>query len=129
MIRKFVILAFVLSAATNSLAGVLPYITGDSDCEGNCCHIVRRSQSQANRTKLTGFPGMRCLMQCEHPAENQGVPERPLLRTERDTKAVALVAPELQTVSSALNARSPQSISRTAFSSNHIYLTTGTLLI
>src|SRR5713226_4109878 len=99
MTRKLLIVAFVLSVASNSLAGLLPYIAGDGECENNCCRVVRRSVSQASQSR------MRCLMQCEHPADNQGVPESPLLRTERDTKVVALVAPGIQAVCPKLNSR------------------------
>lgn len=123
MIRKLFILVFVLSVVSNSLATVLPYIAGDGQCEGNCCQIVRRSQARSNQSRL------RCLMQCEHPIENQGVPESPLVRTERDSKLVALVATGIQAVSPTLNARSPRSTSRNSFASTHIYLKTGTLLI
>lgn len=123
MIRKLFFLVFVLSAASSSLATVLPYIAGDGGCEANCCRVVRPNESLTNQSRL------RCLMQCEHPAETQGVPEPPLLRTERDSKAVALVAPGIQAVCSTLNARSLHSTSRTAFASAHLYLKTGTLLI
>jgi hypothetical protein len=67
-------------------------------------------------------------MQCEHPAENQGVPEFPVLRTERDSKVVAHAAPSLQ-VCSTLNTRSSHATARISFASTHIYLKTGTLLI
>ncbi len=123
VIRKLFILVFVLSVACNSLATVLPYIAGDSGCEANCCRVSPRSEPRASQSRL------RCLMQCEHPAENQGVPESPLLRTERDSKVVALVAPGIPAVCATLNARSLYSTSRTAFASTHIYLKTGTLLI
>jgi hypothetical protein len=123
MIRKVLIIAFVLSVASNSLAGVLPYIAGDGDCEGKCCRIVRGSESRANQNRL------RCLMQCERPAENQGVPESPLVRTERYSKIVALVAPGVHAGYSTLNARTLRSTSRTALTSTRIYLKTGTLLI
>jgi len=33
MTRRLLIVAFVLSATSNSLGAVLPYITGDSGCE------------------------------------------------------------------------------------------------
>lgn len=126
MIRKVLIIAFVLSVAGNSLAGVLPYITGDGDCEANCCRVHRQAESRASVSKL---PGLRCLMQCEHPAENQGVPESPVLRTERDSKVVAQAAPALQAVWSTVNTRLSHSTTRITFSSTHLYLKTGTLLI
>jgi hypothetical protein len=122
VIRKLFILVFVLSVVGNSLAAVLPYIAGDGQCEGNCCQIVRRSDARANQSRL------RCLMQCEHPTENQGVPEAPLLRTERDSKVVALVPAGIQAGCSTLNARTPHS-SHTAFASTHIYLKISALLI
>jgi hypothetical protein len=68
-------------------------------------------------------------MQCEHPAENQGVPESPLLRTERDSKVVATVVFGLPAICSTVNTRSSRSASHTAFAPTHIYLKTGTLLI
>jgi hypothetical protein len=123
MIRKVLVIVFVLSVTSGSLADVLPYIAGDGECEGNCCRIVRRSEFRANQSRL------RCLMQCEHPAENQGVPESPVLRTERISKIVAQVAPQIQTGCSTLKTRSPHSIARIASASTHIYLKTGTLLI
>lgn len=123
MFRKVLIIAFLLSVASNSLAAVLPYVAGDAACEGKCCRVVRRSDWRANESRL------RCLMQCEHPIENQGVPESSLVRPERNSKAVALVAPGLQTLCSTLNARSLPSAPRAAFTSTPIYLKTGTLLI
>ncbi|HXU38949.1 MAG TPA: hypothetical protein VN937_21525 [Blastocatellia bacterium] len=126
MIRKVLIIAFVLSVATNSLAGVLPYITGDGNCEANCCRVHRMGESRA---RVSGRAALRCLTQCEHPAENQGVPESPVLRTERDSKAVAHAAPPVQSVCSTVNARLSHSTTRINFESTHIYLKTGTLLI
>src|SRR5438309_3275579 len=115
MTRKFFIIAFVLSIACNSLAGVLPYIAVDSGCEANCCRVVRGCGSRANQSRL------RCLMQCEQPADNQGVPQSPMLRTERDSKVVALVAPGTQAVCPTLNTRALYPISRTALASTYIY--------
>ena len=125
MIRKVLIIAFVLSVATNSLAGVLPYITGEGNCEANCCRVHRAGESRA---RVSTRAALRCLMQCEHPAENQGVPESPVLRTERDSKVVAHAAPSLQ-VCSTVNTRSSHATTRISFASTHIYLKTGTLLI
>lgn len=126
MIRKLLIIAFVLSVAANSLAGVLPYITGDGNCETNCCRAHRVGESRATVSKPAA---LRCLLQCEHPAENQGVPESPVLRTERDSKVVAHSAPALQAGCSTVNARLSDSTIRITFESTHIYLKTGTLLI
>lgn len=126
MIRKVLIFAFVLSVTTNSLAAVLPYITGDGNCEANCCRAHRPGESRAKVSKRTA---LRCLMQCEHPTENQGLPESPVLRTERDSKVVAPAAPGLQAVCSTVNIRLSYSTGRITFASTHIYLKTGTLLI
>jgi len=123
MIRKVLVIVFVLSVASSSPAGVLSYIAGDGECEGNCCRIVRRSEFRANQSRL------RCLMQCEHPAENRGLPESPVLRTKSNGKLVAQVAPQIQTICSTLKTRSPHSLARSASASTHIYLKTGTLLI
>jgi len=68
-------------------------------------------------------------MQCEHPIENQGVPESSLVRPERNSKAGALIAPGLQTLCATPSERSLLSAPRIAFASTHIYLKTGTLLI
>ena len=126
MIRKVLIIAFVLSVAANSLAGVLPYITGDGNCEANCCRAHRLSESRARVYKRAA---LRCLLQCEHPAENQGVPESPVLRTERDSKIVAHAALSLQALCSTVNTSLSYSTTRITFASTHIYLKTGTLLI
>lgn len=126
MIRKLLIIAFVLSVASNSLAGALPYITGDGNCDANCCRAHRMGESRA---KVSKSAALRCLLQCEHPAENQGVPESPVLRTERDSKIVAHATPSLQALCSTVNARLSHSTTRITFASTHIYLTTGTLLI
>ena len=126
MIRKVLVIAFVFSVATNSIAGVLPYIAGDVECEGNCCRIVQRSEFSTNQSNLTG---LRCLMQCEHPSENQGLPESPVLQTERDSKGVAQVATAIRPVYATLNTRPSHSIAGIALASTHIYLKTGTLLI
>lgn len=126
MIRKVLIIAFVLSVAANSLAGVLPYITGDGNCDANCCRVHRVGESRARVSKRAA---LRCLLQCEHPAENQGVPESPVLRTGRDSKVVAHAAPPVQAVCSTVNARLSRSTTRITFESIHIYLKTGTFLI
>lgn len=120
MTRKLLIVVFVLSATCNSLAAVLPYITGDSGCEAKCCRVVRHVESRESLSKSTSGPlsGVRCPMRCEHPAENQGVPESPLLSTERDTKVVAPVAPGIQAVCSTLDARSLHSTARRTFASD-----------
>lgn len=83
-----------------------------------------------SRAKVSKRAALRCLLQCEHPAENQGVPESPVLRTERDSKVVAHAAPSLQALGSTVNTSlSPHSTTRITFASTHIYLKTGTLLI
>ena len=126
MIRKVLISAFVLSVAANSLAGALPYITGDANCEANCCRAHRVGESRARVSKRAA---LRCLMQCEQPAENQGVPESPVLRTERDSKNVAHAAPSLQALCSTVNASLSHSTTRITFASSDIYLKTGALRI
>jgi hypothetical protein len=127
MKRKLFILAFVLSVTSNSLAAAWPYIAGDGGCESTCCRTVHHSEDLASLSEP--MSGVRCPMRCEHPAENQGVPESPLLRTERDTKVVAQVAPGIQAVCSTLDGRPLHSTARVAFASTPIYLRTGTLLI
>lgn len=127
MTRKFLIVAFVLSATCNSLGAVLPYITGDGGCEANCCRVVRQVESRARLSEP--MSGVRCPMRCEQPAEGQGVPEPPLLRAERDTSVVAQVAPGIRAVCFTPDARLLHSTARPAFSPTHIYLKTGTLLI
>jgi hypothetical protein len=124
MIRKLLLVAFVLSVTSNSLAAVLPYLVGDGGCEANCCRVVRHVESQTSLSRL------RCLMQCEHPAEHQGVPELPLLRSDRDSKVAAHIATAaVQAACLTRDARSARSTTRIEFAPTDIYLRTGTLLI
>ena len=122
MTRKILIIAFVLSVAGNSLSVVWPYIEGETACESNCCRVVRRVESRASMSRL------RCLMQCENPRENQGLPQSSPSRSARDSKVVAQVSPA-PAVGSSSNARVPHSPARTEFVPTHIYLRIGTLLI
>lgn len=123
MIRKFLIIAFVLSVASNSLAGVLPYILGEGECEAKCCRIVGDGESRANQSRL------RCLMECGRAADSQGVPGSQLLRIERVSKVVAPVSPGIQALCSPSNVRSLRSPVSVSYVTAQIYLKTGALLI
>lgn len=123
MIRKFFIIAFVLSVASNSLAGVLPYIFGEGECEGKCCRIVGHDEARANQYRL------RCLMECERSPDGQGVPGSQVLRIERVNKVVATVAPGIQALCSTSNVSSQRSPVPVSYVTAQIYLKTGALLI
>lgn len=122
MVRSLFILILALSVTGCTLGSILQSING-SDCQARCCRVARRCDSHTSSSSL------RCLMQCEHRSENQGVPQSPVLRTERDGKVVAQLAPAVAVIYSTLDVRSLHSTARTNIASTHIYLRTGTLLI
>jgi hypothetical protein len=122
MERKLFILAFVLSVTSNSMAAACLYSAENGECEGTCCRVARCAEMSANAQKL------RCLTQCNHPLENQAVPEAPVLRAERD-KTVAFDAPRLSETLSTSCEKWRRSPDAAAFASMHNYLRTGALLI
>ncbi|HJZ69017.1 MAG TPA: hypothetical protein VKF81_12910, partial [Blastocatellia bacterium] len=59
MISRVLILAFLLSVSSDSLAAVAPNM--DAGCSARCCQNVRQNRPGANQSKL------RCLMECNQP--------------------------------------------------------------
>lgn len=127
MIRKLFLITFVLSATSSSLAAVWPYITGEGGCDSRCCRVVR--QRNARATSYKPSYKLCCLMQCEHPADSQSMPEVSPVRAQKEIKNVAQNSPRLPTLPRVPNYSRNHSPFQTAFASTHIYLKTGTLLI
>jgi hypothetical protein len=123
MIRKFLILTFVVSVAANSLAAVTPHLDGEGGCAADCCRAARQNQPGAILSKLC------CLAQCGQPGETQGSPSTSLLRSGRDERSPLLVGGRLEAEYSAQPWESAHLPARVVVQSTHIYLSTGTLLI
>lgn len=122
MIRKLLIVAFVVSVAGNSLAAVAPVVEGDGGC-GGCCSAARLNQPRVSPSKLC------CLTDCNQSGETQQPAPPSLLRIERNDKCgspgvVVLAADHSLRASGLLH-----SPARSVVESTHIYLRTGTLLI
>lgn len=122
MIRRLLILAFTLSVAGNSLAGVAPVVEGDGGC-GGCCSAARRNEPRVSPSKLC------CLTECNQPGETQQSATPRVLRTERDNKSSSPVAVGLAAAHSIQPSGFLHSAARSVVQSTHIYLRTGTLLI
>ena len=120
MIRKLLIVAFVVSVAANSLAAVAPVID-DNGC-GGCCSSARRHESRMSSAKLC------CLTQCGQTGETQGQ-DPATLRNERDSKSCSPVVVVLQAVHSVQQLGFRIAPARGTIESTPIYLRTGTLLI
>lgn len=121
MIRKLLIVAFVVSVGANSLAAVAPVIDGDNGC-GGCCSAARRHESRMSSAKLC------CLTQCGQTGETQGQ-DPAALRNERDSKSCSPVVVVLQVAHSVQQLAFHISPARGNIESTPIYLKTGTLLI
>jgi len=122
VIRRLFILIFVLSAVGNSLAAVLPYIEGDSDCEARCCRSARHNESRASLSKLC------CLTECNQPAEAPGVPESTSFSSARVSKDLGSPA-GIETTCAAQTFAFLHSPPSNLLHSTDIYLKTGALLI
>lgn len=122
MIRKLLIVAFVVSVTANSLAAVAPVVEGSSGC-GDCCSAARRNGPAVSPAKLC------CLTDCNQSGETQQSAPASLLRTERDDKSLSPVAVMLAAPNSAQLSQFLHSPARTIIQSTPIYLKTGTLLI
>jgi hypothetical protein len=131
MVRKLFLISFVLSATSGSLAAALPYLTGEGDCSSTCCRVVRHNKASAAfyRSSSKTADKLCCLMQCEHPADSQSVPEASPVRAQKESKNVAQNSSVLPALLLIPNSNRNHSPLRTAFASTHIYLKTGTLLI
>jgi hypothetical protein len=121
MIRRLLIVAFVLSVAANSLAAVVPIIEGDSGCSG-CCNAARRNEPRLGSSKF------RCPTECNQQRETQRSTPASLQGTEREKKDSSLVAVDVA-VAHPLPSGFLHSPARSIVQSTHIYLRTGTLLI
>jgi hypothetical protein len=122
MIRRLLILAFVLAVAGNSLAAVAPVVDGDGGC-GGCCKAAHRNEPRVSPSKLC------CLTECSQPGETQPTSPRGVLGSERNYKADAAVAVSLAAPLSGQSSRVLHSPARSIVQTTHIYLRTGTLLI
>ncbi len=122
MIRRLLIVAFVVSVAANSLGAVAPVVEGDGGC-GGCCSAARRNQPRVSPSKLC------CLTECSQPGETQPAAPPSLLRTERNNKSASAVAVVLAAAHSISPLGFLYSPARSVVQSTHIYLRTGTLLI
>lgn len=122
MIRRLLILAFMLSVAGNSLAAVAPVVEGDGGC-GGCCSAARRNEPRVSPSKLC------CLTECNQSGETQQTAPPSLLRTKRDDKSSSAVAVVLAAAHSVPASGFLHSPARSIVQSTHIYLRTGTLLI
>lgn len=122
MIRKLLIVAFVVSVAANSLAAVAPVIDGDNACGGCCRAAARRHEPRLSPSKLC------CLTRCGQPGETQ-TQDPATLRNERDGKSCSPVVVVLQVAHSIQQLGFHISPPRSTIESTPIYLRTGTLLI
>ena len=124
MIRKLLILAFVLSVSGNSLGAVLPCIEGDGGCSSKCCHIVRRSGNNANVSKL------RCIVDCNQSGATNTPSAAISALAERHGKAgVYLSTFKLPGGRLLYPATALSSKNNFTTGSIDVYLRTGTLLI
>lgn len=121
MIRKLLIVAFVVSVAANSLAAVAPVIDGDNAC-GGCCSAARRHEPRMSPSKLC------CLTRCGQPGETQ-TQDPATLKNERDSKSCSPVVVVLQVAHSIRQLGFHISPARSTIESTPIYLRTGSLLI
>ena len=122
MIRRLLILAFTLSVAANSLAGVAPVLEGDGGC-GGCCSAARRHEPSVSPAKLC------CLTDCNQSGESQRATPPSLLKTEREDKSISTSPVILAAAHSIQPSRFLYSPARAIADSHHIYLRTGALLI
>ena len=122
MIRRLLILVFVMSVAGNSLAAVAPVVEGDGGC-GGCCSVAHHNEPRLSPSKLC------CLTECNQPGETQQPAPASLLRTERDDKSASPIAVLLATARSVPPSGFLHSFARSIVQSTPIYLRTGTLLI
>lgn len=122
MIRKLLIMVFVLSVAGDSLAAVTPHMDGEG-CAAECCRAARQNTGDANMSKL------RCIVDCNQPGGTNSPSPVTSILGERPAKPggglIALrgdVAPSLRSITfrSKINFTS---------GSIDVYLRTGTLLI
>jgi hypothetical protein len=62
MIKKLLILAFIIAVAANALAARSPHIDGDGGCSLSCCQAARETSNELS------LSGLCCVMDCKQPA-------------------------------------------------------------
>jgi hypothetical protein len=125
MIRKLLILAFIIAVVSNALAARSPHIDGDGGCSMACCQAARESQDELN------LSGLCCVMDCKQPADTTNLPS-PLsqLNTARYGKDLNMHLPcRLDVALFASSANFSHSSTQNSLSQSNLYLEISTLLI
>src|SRR5262245_981840 len=87
MIRKLLIVAFVVAMAGSSFASAAAQVDGGEPCVASCCRAARHNKPRANLTRLC------CFTECSQPAERQEQQSQRKLGPQRESRIpVALVA-------------------------------------
>ena len=123
MIRRLLILAFLITVGANSVGAVSPHMDGDG-CAMACCKAARQTGPDSAPARL------RCLVDCNQPAgtsTSSGTEITFAAQKKAGTNGFLVNAPE--TLSYIQHARFPKSPTRFLAGCTDRYLETGTLLI
>jgi hypothetical protein len=123
MIRKLLILAFMLSVGSSSLAAVPSYMDGEG-CEAKCCRSSRQNKPEGSPSKL------RCIVDCGQPGTTSSLsPASSIARARQKKSSDKLLAFRIEAIVSSRATQYrhlPTPLIRT---STDVYLKTGALLI
>jgi hypothetical protein len=124
MMRRVVILIFIITVAANSVAGVSPHLDGDAGCSMACCQSAHQNDEHSSFSKLC------CATDCKQPGGTQTTSASSLLSQIRHKASdVAHSFVSLETGSYASTKKFPKSPTTKMAGSSDRYLETSKLLI
>src|SRR5947199_4444366 len=124
MLKRLLIIGFILAVAGNSLAAVSPHMEGEGGCSMTCCRAAHEGGQQTLLSRIC------CKFGCKQPAGNHSAPSTNLFsETRHKASPIAQFAftPELALY--IRQTRFPTSPTRSIVGSSTRFLETGSLLI
>lgn len=124
MMRRFIILVFILTVASNSLAAVSPHMEGDGGCEAECCRTARQNRAASPSARLC------CLIDCNQPGGMQATsPARSILDEQSNKCGATRMGFKLEPIAALAAATRGYSLTQPPAEPTSLYLKTGALLI
>lgn len=124
MIKRLVILAFVVTVVGNALTGVTPHLDGEGGCSMSCCEDARQNG------KTSAFSRLCCITDCGQPAGGtSSITAASVMGPKQKPGPVIFLVTEPETDTYVRQVRFPTSPTRNLAGSSDRFLESGALLI
>ena len=124
MVKRLVILAFVVTVVGSALTGVTPHLGGEGGCSMSCCQDARQNN------KTSAFSRLCCITDCSQPAgAASSVTAASVLGPKQKPCPVVFFVTEPVTDTYVRQVRFPTSPTTSLAGSSDRFLKSGALLI